>query len=837
MFIFRSRQKTELKIFHALLKEIESKKQRHWFRLVDLAAWQEIQELEQEQKVDIVIAMVNWMEDPSTQESWIYWTIRDAISILLRCELPFQHDDLVVLLAWTAYHQPILTTIKILKQYLTKNPLSPEIQERIAPLVSFTEVGGGRDAQTNRWIVQLRELAKLNTDSLLITPGEAWADMAIADILSTNDDKRIAWKQLIELCAQCSQSQPTRKWRKTAVSYQQVITYESFKQSILPWFALADKPRTQPIQSWPHWRADPNQMLHAANADILKGLVWLCVEREDNEIARGLTELAVTAYRKVPGVGPRSLKLGNACVWALGNMPGLAGVSQLALLKTRIKLGAAQKGIEKALTIAAERQGLPRDEIEEIIVPTYGLEDVGVRREELGEYTAVLEITGTTSTELGWLRSDGKSQKSAPKAIKDHYPDDYQELRQATKDIQKMIPAQRDRIENLYLAQKQWPYRIWRERYNDHPLIGTLARRLIWKFSWGEQTEAGIWHNGRLVSYNDTPIDWLNDEAIVELWHTIHASTENILAWRNWLETHKIQQPFKQAHRELYLLTDAERNTHSYSNRFAAHIIRQHQFNALAAARGWKNKLRLMVDDEYPPASRYIPAWGIRAEFWVEGAGDEYGVDTNETGTFRYLTTDQVRFYAIDAPEHRAHAGGGGYHTGRFGGLGPGEPVPLGEVPAFVFTEIMRDVDLFVGVASVGNDPTWQNGGPDGRYQNYWAQYSFGELSQTAETRKQVLERLVPRLKIARQCQIDGHFLIVDGHLRTYKIHLGSGNILMSPNDQYLCIVPGGSHNQSETIHLPFEGDRTLAIILSKAFLLANDSSITDTTITRQLKL
>lgn len=29
------------------------------------------------------------------------------------------------------------------------------------------------------------------------------------------------------------------------------------------------------------------------------------------------------------------------------------------------------------------------------------------------------------------------------------------------------------------------------------------------------------------------------------------------------------------------------------------------------------------------------------------------------------------------------------------------------------------------------------------------------------------------------------------GDLRTYKIHLGSGNILMSPNNQYLCIVPG----------------------------------------------
>ena len=34
-------------------------------------------------------------------------------------------------------------------------------------------------------------------------------------------------------------------------------------------------------------------------------------------------------------------------------------------------------------------------------------------------------------------------------------------------------------------------------------------------------------------------------------------------------------------------------------------------------------------------------------------------------------------------------------------------------------------------------------------------------------------------------------FLIVRGELRTYRIHLGSGNILMDPNSQYLCIVPG----------------------------------------------
>src|SRR5574339_673846 len=76
-----------------------------------------------------------------------------------------------------------------------------------------------------------------------------------------------------------------------------------------------------------------------------------------------------------------SSPIGTACVYALGAMPGSEGLAQLALLKVKVKFGTAQKGIEKALTAVAERLGLPRDEIEELAVPTYGLEEVGLRRE------------------------------------------------------------------------------------------------------------------------------------------------------------------------------------------------------------------------------------------------------------------------------------------------------------------------------------------------------------------------------------------------------------------------------------------------------------------------
>ena len=278
--------------------------------------------------------------------------------------------------------------------------------------------------------------------------------------------------------------------------------------------------------------------------------------------------------------------------------------------------------------------------------------------------------------------------------------------------------------------------------------------------------------------------------------------------------------------------------TSTYSNRFAAHILRQHQFSALCAARRWRNKLRLMVDDTYPPASRELPAWGLRAEFWIEGIGADYGVDTNDAGVFLRLASDQVRFYRIGAAASYAHAYGGGYGPNT---AGPGpdeinEPIRLDQVPPLVFSEIMRDVELFVGVASIGNDPIWQDGGPGGEYRDYWQNYSFGDLSATAQTRREVLQRLVPRLKIADRCTLIDRFLVVRGDRRTYKIHLGSGNILMEPNDQYLCIVPDSRARSNDSqMYLPFEGDITLSIILSKAFLLVEDSKIKDATINRQI--
>ncbi len=475
------------------------------------------------------------------------------------------------------------------------------------------------------------------------------------------------------------------------------------------------------------------------------------------------------------------------------------------------------------------------DELEEIGVPDYGMDEVGMRRETLGEHDAILRVISAKKVALTWENSAGKFIKTVPKAVRENHSDELRDLRQASKDILKMLSAQRDRLDSLFLEERSWKYEDWLIRYIKHPLVGTLGQRLIWSFEKGGNTTSGMWSGDRVIGSNGSRIQDVTVGSVVRLWHPVGEDVDTVVAWRSWIEGNEITQPFKQAHREIYLLTEAEENTELYSNRYASHVVKQHQFNALCAARGWRHSLRLMVDDEYAPPTKELPQWCLRAEFWVEGIGDDYGTDTTEAGSYLYLATDQVRFYREDAAPNSAHAGGGGYRM--YGQESDtNTPVPLREIDPLALSEVFRDVDLFVGVASVGNDPNWSDGGPEGRFVDYWNSYSFGELTESAETRKKILEGLIPRLKIRDQCEILDRFLRVKGDIKTYKIHLGSGNVLMEPNDQYLCIVAAqGKASRTDSIFLPFEGDNRMSVILSKAFLLAEDTKIKDRTILSQI--
>jgi hypothetical protein len=240
-------------------------------------------------------------------------------------------------------------------------------------------------------------------------------------------------------------------------------------------------------------------------------------------------------------------------------------------------------------------------------------------------------------------------------------------------------------------------------------------------------------------------------------------------------------------------------------------VLRYGQASALMKARAWHANALGGWDGGFAGvAKKDLPDQEIRAEFFHD--------PLNAAGTqpVEHCTTDQVRFFAA----------------------GSAEPMALAAVPPLVFSEAMRDVDLFVSVASVETDPNWADRGENRAYADAWRDFAFGELRESAKMRRDALLRIVPKLRIADRCTVEERWLTVRGDLATYRIHLGSANIQMEPGSRYLCIVVdrGGSRGADARVFLPFEEDGTLSVILSKAFLLADDRKIKDPSILGQIK-
>jgi Domain of unknown function (DUF4132) len=403
----------------------------------------------------------------------------------------------------------------------------------------------------------------------------------------------------------------------------------------------------------------------------------------------------------------------------------------------------------------------------------------GRLRQAVGEHTAVISTDG--KVELSWWHGD-KKLKAVPAAVKREHPEEVKRLRELAKQTAQQQATLVRALEAGCAGETAPPYR----QLEGHP----VTDRLIWEF----EVSPGVWRAELGLTVPDVP---------VRLWHPARASVEEVRAWREVVQGKELRQPYKQAFREVYLLTPAEEETRDHSRRFADHLLRYGQAKTLLTDRGWTGMTLGHWDwaggsDECTAAKKLPGGLTATWDFHL----DEGSAERDNVGPVSICVSGDIRF------------------------LAGASPIPLAEVPPLVLSEALRDADLAVGVTSIGLDP---NGHGD-----YWQSYGFGDLAESAQVRRDALSRLIGRTTIADRCVMADRFLVVRGDLRTYKIHLGSANILMEPNDAYLCIVSG--RDPHSRLFLPFEEDGRLALILSKAFLLANDTAITDPSITRQIR-
>ena len=480
-------------------------------------------------------------------------------------------------------------------------------------------------------------------------------------------------------------------------------------------------------------------------------------------------------------------------------MEGGVGVAQLSRLAGKVRYASGRQRIERALQEAAASVGQTQDDLEELTVPDFGLDGAGLRTIPLGDHAAELNLT-PGGVALRWVRPDGRRLKGAPKALREEQPEEVKALKRRAKELGEVLEGQAGRLERLWLQDRRLPLAALRQRYLAHPVVGQLGRRLLWLASVNGEDHELLWHDGRLAALGGAPAE-LPDDAEARLWHVLDGGDlERLLVWRDHLEELRLAQPFKQVWREVYRPLEPQARA---DRRFTGHIIRQHPFISGCQRRGWRYALQGYWDSHNVP-TRVLPRWGLQAELEVEAV--EHKRDDNYI--FNYLLTGELRFYTTDAAEFVDRT-----------------PLRLEQVPPLVFSEVLRDVDLLVGSCTVATDPAWTEVGLRADWRDYWNRTAWGALAPVAQTRRQVLERVLPRTTLRGCAQLEERWLVVQGSLASYRVHLGTANARREGDERPLQVLPDRrARSAAAEVFLPFEGDSVLATILAKAFLLADDA-------------
>ena len=296
----------------------------------------------------------------------------------------------------------------------------------------------------------------------------------------------------------------------------------------------------------------------------------------------------------------------------------------MARVGARIRYPKVRQRVNALFEESARKAGRPRVEIEEEIAPHHGFDAEGVSTVELGDGVGCVEIRlddhGKTS--CVWRDDAGKALKAPSGKMKERDAAGLKGVRDLVKEIEADHSVEVKRVERLYRQTRALDFARWREFYGEHPFIGPMCRRLIWRAETREGAVAGLWRDGGLVNVEGLSHDISSSR--ITLWHPLDAGEAEIVAWRERLAALGVNQPFRQAWRETYRVTDAELATGAYSNRFAGHIVRQHQFMTLARLNDWSVRHRMWLDvrnDE--PTYCIVPEFGVYAEYWTVGAGGD----------------------------------------------------------------------------------------------------------------------------------------------------------------------------------------------------------------------
>jgi hypothetical protein len=694
---------------------------------------------------------------------------------------------------------------------LTRDQLTDDIRGELGRLSWYFAPSptGKIDERTRKTRDRIAELVRVEGEKELDPGRGPWSQIVFDELKAKEEITRAGWEGLLEHCRSLEQTVPGAKWKRRALELVAVLGEAEVVEAMLRWLELGPTPG-QPSEARSPIEDSPYQ----------KGVVWCVGMSSTHESALAIAEFGMACLRKVRMLGAVSQKVGFACVQALAAMECAEAISQLTRLRAKVKYSVARRLIEKSLQEAAERSGLTVHELEDISVGSYGLDAQGVTEIVIGDAKATVHLCEDGRVAVVWHDANGKLAKSVPSHIKKAFPQKVRSVASRVKELEQTYLAQRTRLESSFLWLRRMPMTHWRQHFIEHPLLGFLGRRLIWVFSDNQGCEkSGIWSNGKITDAPGEPID-LGMAEKVTLWHPLCSGAVEVQRWRDRIFAANIRQPFRQAFREFYQVIDDERQTKMHSNRFAGVLMRQHQFSSLCRTRGWEYKLMGAGFDGSNVPTKKLNPWNMHVQFYVDLPSDRDGShrdsalgEQSGAGINLFVGSDQVRFYRDN------------------------REVAIDEVPAILYSEVMRDIDLFTSVCAVGDDETWSDKGDRGTGV-FTERFNAQEFSDIIALRAEILSRVLPHTPVHDRCKIQKAWVEVRGHLGTYRIAFGwDATALVTESGLRWLKIPhkileGASLDLSA---IPIELDHRTEMVLRKAYVLGDDWKIDSPELVRQL--
>jgi hypothetical protein len=306
----------------------------------------------------------------------------------------------------------------------------------------------------------------------------------------------------------------------------------------------------------------------SAIADFAWALFWSWHhgdgDSKDSWVMRGLGLLGddTTVFKLTPllremqGLGlSKRAAIGLECLQTIGSDLALMQINQIA---QKIKYKSLKTKAEECMVAIGTARNLTREQLNDRIIPDCGFDQQGVREFDYGDrrfqvrlgaelQLIVCDPLGKKSTRLPPAKATDDATKAAQAMC------DWKLLKQQ---VAAVLKAQIQRLEQAMVNQRRWTIADFETIVLRHPLLGQIARRLIWIDANGSPTFR-VTEDGTYADAQDNTVT-LTGMTNIGIVHPAQLTLDDRAQWGELLSDYGIIPPFRQLTRTLFELKPSE---------------------------------------------------------------------------------------------------------------------------------------------------------------------------------------------------------------------------------------------------------------------------------------